>query len=418
MILTKDQEFAKDKIDAYLKGKTAYPIIINGKAGTGKTTLLSEILLSNEYNHYTIAVATLTYKARNILMSKIGHKSNIEYFTLASLLNLSLDKETGEFVEDTNKKSIINKFSLIVIDEASMLDKKTLNLILKKKWMGAKMLFSLDFRQLPPIGDKECVLYNNKNYKTVHLNERVRQQVGNTILDYSDLYGDAVLNNTVANPVRVNSANIIYYDTIKKCLEDYKQDFIKQSKDFICRTKVVCYTNKYKDIINTYIRDNFINTQTSYYIKEGDLLILEDNYQNVLKNSEEVLVLESNLISKDDLLVYQCKVKSLFNNKEHLIFILDPISKDVFLNNCNKLYNQYLRNKKNKGLLERYWTYKESFAKVSYNYCTTVYKSQGSTYENTIVIEKDIMSCGIDNKQKMRAMYVAITRSSNKTIII
>lgn len=419
MILTTEQQSCKDTIGDYIQNRISTEgIIINGKAGTGKTTLLADIVNSIP-SYMTVAIATLSHKAKGILVSKIGNKSNVEYFTLASLLNLSLDMETGEFTEDKDKKSKIDKFSIIIIDEASMLNKELLKVILKKKAWGAKLIFSLDFRQLPPIGEKESALYKNRKYKTIHLTKRVRQQAGNTILQYSDIYGDAVLNDDFnINPSRISDSNVIHYDNLKQCLEDYSE-VIKESITTLNTSliKILCYTNASKEKINKYIRETYIDEYAIWYIQKNDVLILNEPYYD-LQNSEELVVLESECITEDGMLAYKVKVKSIFSGKISTILVLDEDSVAVHNKQCIQLWNQYTRNRKDKKLLTQYWEYRNKYAKVSHNFCTSVYKSQGSTYTNTIVLERDIMSTNIPIKQKLQAMYVAITRSSDKTIIV
>ena len=96
---------------------------------------------------------------------------------------MKLDYVTGDFLVDKSLDNKIEKYRLIVIDEASMVSDSSLKLLLKNKHKECKIIFLLDYRQLPPIGETTSALYNSK-YKTLHLYNRVRQQgIDNTILD-------------------------------------------------------------------------------------------------------------------------------------------------------------------------------------------------------------------------------------------
>ena len=55
----------------------------------------------------------------------------------------------------------------------------------------------------------------------------------------------------------------------------------------------------------------------------------------------------------------------------------------------------------------------EPFANVNYGYCTTVHKSQGSTYYNVYVDVEDILNNSKLDEMK-RCMYTSFTRGSNE----
>ena len=72
-----------------------------------------------------------------------------------------------------------------------------------------------------------------------------------------------------------------------------------------------------------------------------------------------------------------------------------------------------------KKLSEKYEfkIFNEPFANVNYGYCTTVHKSQGSTYHNVYVDINDILNNSRLDEMK-RCMYTAVTRCSNKIILL
>ena len=61
----------------------------------------------------------------------------------------------------------------------------------------------------------------------------------------------------------------------------------------------------------------------------------------------------------------------------------------------------------------------ELYENFALNYCVTVHKSQGSTYNNVIIIEDDILSVKpITNIEKSQSIYVALTRASEKVYVV
>jgi exodeoxyribonuclease-5 len=65
----------------------------------------------------------------------------------------------------------------------------------------------------------------------------------------------------------------------------------------------------------------------------------------------------------------------------------------------------------------KYYKLLERYADVNYNYALTIHKSQGSTFDNVIVINCDIER--VPNViERNKLLYTAITRAKNKLFII
>jgi ATP-dependent exoDNAse (exonuclease V) alpha subunit len=61
--------------------------------------------------------------------------------------------------------------------------------------------------------------------------------------------------------------------------------------------------------------------------------------------------------------------------------------------------------------------YEEAYAHYQYNHAITVHKSQGSTFENSLVFISEIMR-NPNDKERARMLYTAITRASHKNMFI
>jgi ATP-dependent exoDNAse (exonuclease V) alpha subunit len=59
-----------------------------------------------------------------------------------------------------------------------------------------------------------------------------------------------------------------------------------------------------------------------------------------------------------------------------------------------------------------YENFVDVFADVTYGYCITTHKSQGSTYENCYVIMSNILTACPKYKDAVRSLYTSVTRPS------
>ena len=157
MELSKEQQLAFDK---YVKGNN---IFITGPGGSGKSALIREIYKHALSRWKDIHVTALTGCASILL--------NCKAKTLHSWAGIGLGKGTTEsYILKIRKnkflKAIWKQTDILVVDEVSMFSLKLFNMLNEigkairgnqKPFGGIQLIFSGDFYQLPPVGDKDDI---------------------------------------------------------------------------------------------------------------------------------------------------------------------------------------------------------------------------------------------------------------------
>jgi hypothetical protein len=443
IVLNDEQKKCIDFLKNFIKkGDPTKWCVLEGKAGVGKTTVISE-LLSEFIGKKRVMVSALSHKAKKVIEKKVTSKFTDEEIkgfyssSVASMLGMSLDLETGKFTKLYNKKRpLIKIVDILIVDECSMINEEALYLIMSEKKKTCKVIFLGDVGQLPPIREEGDLNSGTpsptfvSDFK-IKLTERVRQSKDSDILGYSDFYWDNSVINTdpEEDPVpfeyRKDTKDIIFSTDLEKTLKNNEENFKKlnnlKQQDLI---KVIVYKNKTREALNWFIRTMIYEKPKEYEV--GDVLIFNDNYTEggddvLIENSTEVVILSVKeekfhnrwdgyvLDVTDGDTVWQIDVLSVKSFKNYYNYI-----SELFIN-AKKLPYGKERNRQ----LRNAWSNKRRFANIDFAYAITSHKSQGSTYKNVILVEDDILSVvPISNTEKSQSIYTAITRASDKVFIV
>ena len=155
MELSKEQQIAFDK---YVQGKN---IFITGPGGSGKSALIKKIWSHALSRFKNIHVSALTGCAAVLLNCKA---TTLHSWAGIGLGNGSVESNIQKITKNRFKKKIWKETHILIVDEVSMLSLKLFDLLNqigqsvrknKKPFGGIQVIFSGDFYQLPPVGDKD-----------------------------------------------------------------------------------------------------------------------------------------------------------------------------------------------------------------------------------------------------------------------
>lgn len=458
--LTAGQEAAKKAILNFIKTADASKgeyFTLTGKAGTGKTTLIQEVIreIAKDNPYQRFVVSALAHKAVQVIYGKTKKSSKfVSASTVASLLGMKLDQETGLFKPaGKNAKIKLKRDSILFVDEASMLNEQNIKFLMDAAIRtNSKVIFLGDPGQLPPIRTGDLIKYGTDSLSPVFktqkdeysagLTERVRQGEGSPILDYADTFWnysttegqtDRRVNDEDMSRVEnaQGSIEFINEQQVDKIVPLFKQAVETNNPSLI---KVVAYHNNTVKQQNQIIRRKVYGDKYSPNPLPGDILMMTDTYNDpasddakpLLFNSEDISVISTGPIRT----VYRVqRMDATIKDSRGKIITVPLIiptkeNMDEFNNNKRLLWNEAQKYKntdrgKYKRALDMYQSYGTEWAHVEYGYAITSHKSQGSTYDVSVVDSADINSNGfMSDISKARSIYTAITRARNSAVIL
>lgn len=458
--LTAGQEAAKKAILNFIKTADASKgeyFTLTGKAGTGKTTLIQEVIreIAKDNPYQRFVVSALAHKAVQVIYGKTKKSSKfVSASTVASLLGMKLDQETGLFKPaGKNAKIKLKRDSILFVDEASMLNEQNIKHLMNAAIRtNSKVIFLGDPGQLPPIRTGDLVKYGTDSLSPVFktqkdeysagLTERVRQGEGSPILDYADTFWnysttegqtDRRVNDEDMSRVEnaQGSIEFINEQQANKIVPLFKQAVETNNPSLV---KIVAYHNKTVKQWNQIIRRKVYGDEYSPNPLPGDILMMTDTYNDptsddarpLLFNSEDISVISTGPIrTVNSVQLMDTTIKDP-RGKIITVPLIIPTKEnmDTFNNNKRLLWNEAQKYKntdrgKYKRVLDMYWSYGTEWAHVEYGYAITSHKSQGSTYDVSIVDSADINSNGfMSDISKARSIYTAITRARNSAVIL
>jgi ATP-dependent exoDNAse (exonuclease V) alpha subunit len=404
-LLTKDQKQAFQSIcDWYetVEKKRNY-FKLGGLAGTGKTTLIN--YTREKLNLQNVGYAAYTGKAASVMQQK-----GMPACTIHSIIYRPVTIKNQIHFE---KKPVLDiDYELIVIDEASMVDKKIFDDLTS---FNIPILFCGDYGQLPPI--EESMGLMEEDELDAKLTTICRQDEHSNIILWSR---------------KVRDGYRIPYcekdDFIKIPFEDIDED------EFVNADQVICGLNKNRRYLNRVLRQ-YMGFDSIYPSKDEKVIITDNNYGYLVFNGQIVIAVTDMEPDKMTLMMpanRRIGKMSYYNEYESHKYLqrLKEISElkqktsensgsinffdfsNIYVKSANFFLFSFDDSIDVKDLLPNE---RKNAVIADFAYTITCHKAQGSEWPNVLVVDDWPRRPG--DSTRIKWLYTAITRASKRVVI-
>ena len=221
-------KLSPDQEEAFNAFKERKNILLTGPGGSGKTALIKKMVEFGLAENKEIQVCALTGCAAVLL--RCGGAKTVHSWAGVGLASGPSGKVIERVVKSKYKRTNWNKVDVLIIDEISMMSKKLFEILdtiarkIKKKPLvpfgGIQVVFSGDFYQLPPVGNREEIETMQFCFESDRWNETIHQVIQlTTIFRQTDLDYTKIL-----NQIRVGKLTKSSYEKLMKRVNVTAQD--------------------------------------------------------------------------------------------------------------------------------------------------------------------------------------------------
>jgi ATP-dependent exoDNAse (exonuclease V) alpha subunit len=421
MALNAEQQELYDKV----VGLNFSKMLLLGEAGTGKTfslcSALSELARRGTTN---LVLCAPTHLARLNILHKLDPdvRHLVETATVASLLSkFGILKDDGTTQFTAGSADRLDQYSLIALDEVSMVSESDYLLFMTSK---AKIIFTGDYKQLPPVMAKSAEGKMNTHTRTgnlevIRLTEQMRQQ--------GVIHKAAERNRTKAwfpeeTEIGAEGERIIVHDNNKSLVETMVSEILADSRAYesVSHYRYITYRNESVRKVGKQIRDRVLKHYFGYDTSglpfvTDEIVMLRENKGSIGYNGELVKIVG---VRRDTRAhnypwnSYEITLRGSLGTG--MIRTLPPCQKDMLDEHVAKLQSRLRRHQiagemaSAREVLTEIKRIKTHWTLVQYASAITTHKSQGSTIENVYL---DTLSFArAPNRRAL--LYVGISRAS------
>ncbi len=448
--LTESQGIMVKKLaDFIAKNRTDTIFLIRGYAGTGKTTMIHQLVKTLDVLQLRSVLLAPTGRAAKVLSGYTGKSANTihrKIYRQKSTVN-----GMGTFVLDQN----LHKNCIFIVDEASMISNlavensvfgsgRLLDDLLEYVYSGegCRLVLVGDNAQLPPVGtslspalDKRELENNGFTVSECELSDVVRQESESAILSNatrlrgkisSDAFPGDFFRIDLSNSddiARIPGSELT--ETISDCYD----------RDGIAETMVLTRSNKRANLFNKGIRSSILHRDSE--ISRGDLLMVVKNNYFWMKEEMNIGFIANGDIGEivhiygyENLYGFRFANISLrlpdYNDTEiDCKIILDSVfveSASLSGEDQTRLFSAIsedyadVRNKRERWKKIKVDPYFNAI-QVKFAYAVTCHKAQGGQWRN-VFVDTGYLSEEMMDREFYRWLYTAFTRPTRKLYLV
>jgi len=413
--------------------------VLNGFAGTGKTKVMETLLHALSYisidyqdHRFNFILTAPTNKAAKVLHHTTGYPTQ----TIHRLLGLVVEENiyTNETSLNESGGAGIVDGDLIVIDEASLISEELFGQICEGiEGTTAKVLFLGDSYQLAPVvkDSKENIIpVFDKVSSQFTLTIMKRQDIDNPLLKVAtemraridgDVEGLICIKEEMKGDAGIT---VIRNESV------WKQQMVSNWDD---DSAMLSHTNK--TVIHTaqhirrevYGKDTLIPTEGETYITHKPINELVKDRKGgwtttkkrLFNTGDEMTIKTAVRNDRGKFKGYEIEVYE----REELLFIpLEPLAHEQYIGECRKKLRR-LEREMGRGSATHYKNthfkpLMRSYHFIRSSHSMTIHKSQGTTFGTVYLDARFIKLPFIPDEDKARLLYVAMTRTKGKVVVL
>lgn len=412
--LNEEQRAAFQDVLSFINNPTIKYHRVSGGAGTGKSFFISKVAddILKHQHHGTkladVAVTATTNKATSVLTDTMPHRRG-DICTIYSFMNLRVSENytTGEQKVVPTRNWAVHDRVMIIVDEASMVNKSLMDYIEKGTTENCKVLFVGDKNQLSPVKEALSPVYAKPISESLLL-KPVRNAEQPALMELCNQAVDTVLTGKF-HPIKEVPGVIDFVDgtQLKGLLE---REYHTEDPN----KRILCYTNKQVIQYNLFVRELRGYTQP-YNVGEimtnnasAELVdktrLYTDQIVRILSVSEPRIDLQ--LVPGEEVELVDLEVEDPSTSMNYFVTVFaDPADRAEVM--------KYFSSRKR---WDRYFKIKNNFPDLRSVASSTTHKAQGSTYDSVIVDLADIGK-STNREQTARMQYVALSRPRSRIFI-
>ncbi len=468
IVLNGNQSRIFEKMKEFIRDSSARVFILKGHAGTGKTTMMKELIEELDRKNLLCSLLASTGRAAKILCNTTGRPANTVHSKIYKFadFNQDIDKmmQTKPSPQAFTSKNGQLRLEFIftpledeersehyyIVDEASMIADKAdpnptqalfgtgrlLSDLLSYDSKG-KYFFVGDLCQLPPVGQQYSPALSAPYLQQTfglramegELTEVVRQKHGNDLLESAlllrKLFAYPPVRNWGKFPLK-GYRHIHLYTDQATLLQAYIKNIKEKgynASTLLCRSNRICTT------LTELVRPSLEKYQPT--LQKGDLLLVtQNNYISGLMNGDMVEVVSLGAREyKAKLTFIHVEVKELFTERVYSQLLIEEVVYSTLVNLDQTqqygLFLDFFFRMKEKGIRQKSDEFKQQMLRdpylnalrAVYGYALTCHKAQGGEWEDVFADIPRVMARN-PQAEVYQWLYTALTRARTHLHIV